>query len=106
MGVEGSSLVSIIILLILLLPNSAFHHTYAFETWWWLVIFVEVQKLCSELQCYNPTDMLVAWADLLCNDTKAPPPSNVQYCAAVELVTFGLAVGYIGKCIHISECSK
>jgi len=44
--------------LILLLPNSAFHHTYAFETWWWLVMFLEAQKLCSELQCYNPTDVV------------------------------------------------
>jgi hypothetical protein len=27
---------------------------------------------------------------MLCNDTEAPPSSNVQYCTAVELVMFGL----------------
>jgi hypothetical protein len=54
-GVEGTSLVSIIIVLILLLPTSAVHHTYTLKTWWWLIMFVELQKLCSELHCYNQT---------------------------------------------------
>lgn len=64
-------------------------------------MFVETQKHGSELQCYNPTDMLVAKADLLCNDTKAPPPSNVQYCAAVELVNLVLT----GSWIYRQVCS-